>query len=505
VRTVTEPNGGSVVRYEQYNRVGNLERVVKANGVVLQLTYDTAHRRTSVTGQVVGQFDQQSISIGYAGTRTSVLTDSASGTSLGYGYDAAGRVASIQGPGSTVTYTYDGGTSRVRTVQYGGGRTLTYGYDAGRMRTLTSSNGGGVTYEYQHPTNKTLLTRVLRSGSAATTVLEYDAGQRLRKITRQGLNQPGNQPWSRVYEYTLDQNGNKLTMTEQHDGTPVAGRTYTYTELDQLATEGEGATVTAYDYDKAGNRIFERSGAGGPVQATYEYHPTMNWLTAVTRGGEVTQYGFDLSGNQTSRTRAGATRTFTYDAFDRLTRVQESGVTLGQYSYAADGLRTTKTLPTQPGQPFTYTWDRSGLGKVLSNGQGDHYGWGADGLATWNKPTAQPPSTAYVHGDAAGSTRVISNSSGGILGTQQYDAFGRRVESGFSGESSLEFGYQGEQRDAETGLTYLRARYLDPDTGRFLTPDPLPGSLTDPSSQHPYAYVGNNPLSVTDSARTHRP
>jgi len=31
----------------------------------------------------------------------------------------------------------------------------------------------------------------------------------------------------------------------------------------------------------------------------------------------------------------------------------------------------------------------------------------------------------------------------------------------------------GEQFDAETGFVYLRARYLDLGTGRFLSPDPI--------------------------------
>lgn len=42
-----------------------------------------------------------------------------------------------------------------------------------------------------------------------------------------------------------------------------------------------------------------------------------------------------------------------------------------------------------------------------------------------------------------------------------------------------------------TGLQYLRARYYDPQTGRFLSRDPLPGG-------HPYAYAGNNPVRYVD-------
>ncbi|MBC7251340.1 MAG: AHH domain-containing protein, partial [Anaerolineae bacterium] len=43
-----------------------------------------------------------------------------------------------------------------------------------------------------------------------------------------------------------------------------------------------------------------------------------------------------------------------------------------------------------------------------------------------------------------------------------------------------------------------RARWYDPDTGRFLTQDPFPGLAALPTTQHPYVYVGNNPVNLTD-------
>jgi len=49
-----------------------------------------------------------------------------------------------------------------------------------------------------------------------------------------------------------------------------------------------------------------------------------------------------------------------------------------------------------------------------------------------------------------------------------------------------------------TGLHYLRARYYDPELGRFLTRDPVCGSPNDPQSLNRYAYVGNNPVNLTD-------
>jgi len=52
--------------------------------------------------------------------------------------------------------------------------------------------------------------------------------------------------------------------------------------------------------------------------------------------------------------------------------------------------------------------------------------------------------------------------------------------------------------DSESGLVYLRARYYDPKTGRFLSPDPHPGSAGEPASQHAYTYAQNNPVRYTD-------
>jgi RHS repeat-associated protein len=60
---------------------------------------------------------------------------------------------------------------------------------------------------------------------------------------------------------------------------------------------------------------------------------------------------------------------------------------------------------------------------------------------------------------------------------------------------SYVFGFTGEQVDSETGFIYLRARYMDPSTGRFISQDPIGLAGGDVNL---YGYVGNHPTNSVD-------
>jgi RHS repeat-associated protein len=66
------------------------------------------------------------------------------------------------------------------------------------------------------------------------------------------------------------------------------------------------------------------------------------------------------------------------------------------------------------------------------------------------------------------------------------------------GTRSSALQYTGAQTDLDTGLVYLRARWYDSATGRFTTRDPFPGFAALPQTLHPYVYVNNNPVNLTD-------
>ena len=81
-----------------------------------------------------------------------------------------------------------------------------------------------------------------------------------------------------------------------------------------------------------------------------------------------------------------------------------------------------------------------------------------------------------------------------VLDTYRYAPFDSLLAGGTSNNTRR---FTGETQDP-TGLYYLRAHYYDPATGRFLTRDPFPGLAILPTTQHPYVYVGNNPVNLVD-------
>ena len=58
--------------------------------------------------------------------------------------------------------------------------------------------------------------------------------------------------------------------------------------------------------------------------------------------------------------------------------------------------------------------------------------------------------------------------------------------------------YAGECYDEESGLYYLRARYMNPSTGTFTGMDSYAGNISDPDTLHKYLYANGNPIKYVD-------
>ena len=100
--------------------------------------------------------------------------------------------------------------------------------------------------------------------------------------------------------------------------------------------------------------------------------------------------------------------------------------------------------------------------------------------------------TSYYQADGINSITSLSNVAGALAQTYTFDSFGEQTAS--SGSLTNPFRYTGREFDTETGLDYYRARYYDPNPGRFLAEDPLEFV----STFNPYAYVENRPTNSID-------
>jgi RHS repeat-associated protein len=71
----------------------------------------------------------------------------------------------------------------------------------------------------------------------------------------------------------------------------------------------------------------------------------------------------------------------------------------------------------------------------------------------------------YDSFDGIGSVIALTDETGAEVETAAYGPFG---EGGFSSAVGNPYGFTGRRFDPETGLYYYRARYYDPELGRFL-------------------------------------
>jgi len=76
----------------------------------------------------------------------------------------------------------------------------------------------------------------------------------------------------------------------------------------------------------------------------------------------------------------------------------------------------------------------------------------------------------------------------------EYEPYGKPQ---YNGDKSV-VGYTGHEYTAESGLSYMKARWYEPELGRFLSPDPVQYQPGNPTSFNRYAYANNSPYMFVD-------
>lgn len=517
---VTDPLGNTTIN--THDALGRLSTVTNARGYTTNFRFDKLDRVTEI---VDGAGGLATASYDALGNRISVA-DPNGGTTFRT-YDALNRMVSeTDALGRAVINAFDAVGNLISVANADG--TSTFSYDASnRLSSVTYPDSTSATYTYDANGNRTGVT-----DSAGTTSFSYDILDRPSSVT---------DPFNLTVDYTYDPNGNR-TSTRYPGNRPVSfyfdeldrlvqvtdwggvNTTYTYSASGRLSQQfmGNGATVT-YSYDDAGRLLRkEDRSANGAVIADYVYildeNGNRTGLSCVQpvvpetdiadsifshNGGNelVTNnsatYTYDGKGNRALKVVGSVTTQYAYDYNNRLTTLSE-GANVWEYKYSSDGKRLSSR---ENGTETRFLLDLvGGMESVLaeltaSNEVATYYIHGDGLLYAVDGATG---ARRYFHFDPLGSTVAITDSSGTISAGYAYSPFGEPAGEEGSDPSAFTFvGKVGVMRESN-GLYFMRARYYDPETKRFLSVDPEPGAPELSQGLNPYSYVQNNPVLGVD-------
>jgi RHS repeat-associated protein len=152
---------------------------------------------------------------------------------------------------------------------------------------------------------------------------------------------------------------------------------------------------------------------------------------------------------------------------------------------------SARTLRRRPGRFFIAAV--LVLAQALVSG-GKVYGAGPDGNLH------VPEQRFYHHTDHVGSVQVLTEDDGRVVQNSVYKPFGEKLRLTGSDDraKAVEFAYQGQRTDADTGFVDFGARLYNPVIGRFLAADSQVPDLDNPQTLHRYAFNLNNPIRFID-------
>ncbi len=292
---------------------------------------------------------------------------------------------------------------------------------------------------------------------------------------------------------------------------------YNYDHTDQLASSGGTAAVQYsnwqnapadknYSYDANGNR----SGGGnmtGPGNQTWE-DAAGNEYWYDNEGDRMREdladdagtilYTYDNRHRLASEAygaydgegqfQATETISYTYDVFDRLVGKTVTGSKTDKEVYVYDGENMILKFQNSTGAALT----NSNLVRRFLNGAAVDQVFAEE--VTAGGSSVQ---TRWLLADNEGTIRDVATYAAGVTTVQDhlvYDSFGNVVHQSNSADAPT-FSYTGQMYDADAKAYHCGVRWYDPQTGQFLSHDPLGFAAGDPNL---YRYCGNGPTNFTD-------
>ncbi len=337
--------------------------------------------------------------------------------------------------GVVATFTYDK-AGNIGGIQYPGGLSAIYTYDSRNRVQKVTWGGATITFEYDLVGNL-----VKETGSnGAVSEFTYDLANRLTGVNHK----KGTTSFAQM-QYVRDAVGNTVKENSSTATTPTlatGNNNGVFNDANQISTWGSDT----YTYDKDGNL----STVAGTRQMNAVYNPETR-LLSLALAGTTSTYVYNGLGARVSKSQGSATTKYHYDHFGRLLfETDQSNKVIASYCYAGAVLVAMQT----------------------SNG------------------------TVYCyHFDKTGNTLALTDAAGNVANAYMYEPFGKVMTQ--TGTVRNPFTYVGAfgVMDEGNGIYYMKNRYYDANTGKFLQKDLIgfAGGQT-----NLYAYVGNNPINFVD-------
>ena len=366
--------------------------------------------------------------------------------------DTAGRLTGIQEEEFERRFGYDGlgRVTQERVSREGVSLSVGYGYDeaTGELSSITYPSGTVLQYSYD------AAGRIsgLRFG-------EHDLARDIRYL-----------PFGPVTGMRLG----GVNLSRSYDQRYQASRIQAG-DLDYVYTRNAAGQVT------------ESKGLAVPAvesgSESYSIDAASNQLTV--RAGK--NYSYDAAG----RLLSDGIRSFGWDALGRLKTVRRNGQELAGYGYDSQNRRVRKSVGTKTTY-YLYDLENRLIAEIAGNGRVlREYVWLGQEPVALREYELRPGLYYYIN-DHLGTPQRLITGEGTVVWQAAALPFGRTQVQLGTVQNNLRF--PGQYFDAETGLHYNWNRYYDPDTGRYLSPDPigLEGGL------NLYAYVENDPVNWVD-------
>jgi RHS repeat-associated protein len=473
-------------------------------------TYDRALRPTATTLTLPSDLPE------FAALKSRTYTTK-------YSYTSDGQLASMELPAIV-------GSDDVKSL---GREIVTTRYDSSSLPSLMSGGFGWGTYVAESRYSAEGLPLITDLGNTYGAIVSYGYDASTKQLTGISLDRERFDGTDLALAYKYDDAGNVTSAKDRPSATAVAATSahdnqcYGYDGLQRLqvawtpANENCGTKQeeisagiiggvspywTEYSYDKVGNRTgMTDHGIGTTPTAitTYSMAPGSHRLASTsTTSGTTTSsnsYTYDNAGNRASKTAAGATVSYNWDAEGKMTSVDGAPEEDGQFVYDTSGNRIVRTDASGttvylPGgqeilindETVSATRYYSFAGKTVAVRTGKGLG-GVTSLVcdAHGSVAASVPNTVW---QANSVKRVFSDPFGGVRNGS---------DAGVPGDHR----FLGAVRDTGTGLTLLGARYYDESVGRFVSVDPLLEAGL-PAQFNAYVYSGNNPATFSDPLGT---